>query len=166
MEFKEAKVREDYSFDCEVASHYLEEIRNNEFDCHDEVDGEHIWGVAVLEIGNVDIELNLLNARHNKYGKELNEVYPCYFLCVKGCIPQKYPYPAEEEWESVCYLDDKFEVAVDWSRDDWKAKLEVDMFKKLMIVVKMFGLNIDTYNFTTETEREEMLKRCGWKVIK
>lgn len=161
MTFEEAKNREGYMFDCSDVEWYLKEIRSNKFNDHDEIDGEHIWGVAMLEIGNVDIELNLLNARRNKYGKELNEVYPCYFLCVKGCIPPEYPYPAEEEWESVCYLDDKFEVTVDWSRDDWKAKLEVDMFKKLMIIVKMFGLNIDTYNFTTETELEEMLEKCG-----
>lgn len=139
MNFEEAKAREDYMFDASVLYHYLDEIRRGKFDCHDEEEGEHIWGVSILEIGYVDIEVNLLSGEEDENGKVANEVYPCYFICVKDDC---------DDWNSwsIGYVDDKYPVNVDFCKADWEEQLERDMFEKLMCVVKDYNLHINEPN--------------------
>lgn len=130
----EAKTRNDYSFDCNRLYFYLDEIRANKFNIHDPVDGEHIWGVAVMEIGCVDIEVNLSNSQDG-----VDDVVPDYFICAKD---------KEGIWVSAGYIDDQ--VDVDFGSDDWKEQLEADMFKKLVAVVEKCGLDFDSSDKTEE----------------
>ena len=130
MTLSEAKKRPDYRFVSDGIDIYIDEIRHGKFKIHDEENGEHIWGCAILESGVED-----------KTGKIINEVYPSYFVCVK------YGEGAFD-WDSVSigYIDDKYLVSVDFNKENWKEQLEVDMYKKLMCVVKDRGLNIDSPN--------------------
>lgn len=141
MTLSEAKKRPDYRFVSDGIDIYIDEIRHGKFKIHDEENGEHIWGCAVLEIGYVDIELNLESGTEDKSGKLINDVYPSYYVCVKyGDGPL--------DWDSVSigYVDDKYPVQVDFCKADWEEQLERDMFEKLMYVVKDYGLHIDEPN--------------------
>lgn len=154
MTLEEAKKRNDYHFECSEVRIYLEEIRSNKFSSHDERNGEHIWGVAMLELGNVDIELNLLSGGTGKDGKEINEVYPCYFICLKGLIS-----PTDANWVSAGYIDNRYPVTVDFTKNNWEEALEKDMFEKMECIVEEHNFSYDEMNFTPETERQvlEML---------
>lgn len=86
--------------------------------------GVHDWGVAVLELGNVDIELNVTVQEDDPEAI----VYPDYFICVK-CGD------GEDDWGSFGYADDYIGDAgrahVDWSAENWKEQLFADMLKAL-----------------------------------
>ena len=130
----EAKQREDYSFDCNILYGYINEIRANKFSDHDPENGEHIWGVAVMEIGCVDIELNLSNSQDG-----VNDVVPDYFICAKDKCGN---------WIPAGYIDDPVDVY--FGLDDWKEDLEADMFNKLIAVVEKYGLDFDSSDKTEE----------------
>ena len=78
-----------------------------------------LWGLAVMESDNIDVELNL-----GEYGAE-------YFICAKR---------DNGEWESLGYVDDFFGpeewvyVDVDFEEDDWKEQLEKEMTHVLDLV--------------------------------
>lgn len=152
MTLEEARKRNDYKFTAEFAALYLPDLiksmqySENEPYFHETFgDGGAQFGIARLEIGNIDIELNL-----TEFGAE-------YFICVKQ---------ADGEWENAGYLEDLFfdVVNVAWKRDldaddpswrrvdvnfdstEWQDELEQDMFRTLNYLVENTAWSYDKPN--------------------
>ena len=85
-------------------------------------------GVAMLELGFLDIELNISTLDREE--DDIEETVPLcdYFICVK-CGPDR------DDWESFGYADDYIGDAghahVDWSAKNWEELLFADMLKSL-----------------------------------
>ena len=164
MTFAEAKARDDYKFRLNGVQSFLHDLRTGEFmnwTDFDKRDGYFNYGMAVLEIGNVDIELNI-NAMCSDDGCDyINAPDPCYFLCVKGTGTENLEVAIYfEYWNDAGYLDNfGYEVSVNWWADDWIEQLERDMFENLMKVVKEFDLKIDEYNFVGEEHQWDVFNK-------
>ena len=158
MTFEEAKNREDYDFNISgpnSVTEFIHDIRTNEFmnwTEYNNEDGYVNYSTAVLELGFVDIELNI-NAVAEGDGY-INQPYPCYFVNVKGY---------DDDWAPAGYTDDfGYMVEVDWWAPDWIIQLERDMFNKLMEFVAEFGLKIDEPNWTEPDHEFDVFDRvCG-----
>ena len=144
MKWSEAKNRPDYKF-TPISENALRQIRNGCMEYMSK-DGSPIWGEAVLEIGYVDIELNITAPCIFDEDKP-NDQTPVleYFCCVKcGDSPG--------DWESLGYLDDLIagnpntHVDVNWNADDWQTQLEQDMFQTLDWFCYVLGLTYDKPN--------------------
>ena len=136
MTFNEAKKRNDYKFAIDMTPETYEWlIKSMTYSEHEDEFKEQYEnagpdkGVAVLEIGYIDIELNI-----TAYGAE-------YFICVNTGENGDPLY----DWQSVGYVDDLFYgiadpgwkyVDVDFSATNWKEQLERDMFETLDYVVE------------------------------
>lgn len=147
MNFNEAKERKDYDFRIHNAIvGYRKELIDRSFSwwCEEvENNGVAEWGIAVLEIGWVDIELNIGVMCNDDGTGYINKPDPVYFICVKG-----RPTSNETGWCDGGYLDNfGYVVNVDWSSDNWLEQLEKDMFDNLMKAVKEFNLKIDEPNW-------------------
>ncbi len=139
LDFQSAKCREDYRFFC-----MREDIRDEIIAGHmDRVtDYGVLIGEAVLEIGNIDIEINISTPEQEDADKEGDDS-PCidYFCCA---------FDGEEWWEDGYLLDhflsDNCKVDVDWAADNWRELLERDMFDTLVWYANMRGLSFDEPN--------------------
>lgn len=131
------------TFSAENAKCWINEIREKkffDFTKRDAVDGVFVNGLAVLEDGWLDIELNI-SSESIPEGYE-NKLVPSYFCCAKGLEN------GEETWAEYGYLDDiGYDVEVDWSADDWEDQLKADMERKLKQVAKDYGLHFDKPNW-------------------
>lgn len=152
MTFEEVKKRDDYKFTIDVTpTDYEWLLKSMNYSAHEAEFHEEYGefgpdkGVAVMEVGYIDIELNL-----TEYGAE-------YFICVNTGENGDPIY----DWQSVGYVDDLFlnvadpgwkYVDVDFSAADWRKQLERDMFETLDYVV---GQTQWTYN----RPNEEIMKR-------
>lgn len=140
----QAKARADYTFS-PVSNHTLQQIRNG---CMKYMtkEGEPQWGEAVLEIGYVDIELNITAPCIFDENRPTDKTPVLEYFC---CIKRSDAY---DDWYSVGYLDDivkdnpNTKVHVDWNAEDWKEKLEEDMFSTLAWLCEVEGLSYDTPN--------------------
>jgi hypothetical protein len=131
MTFEEAKQRPDYEFRLNGIQHWIRVIKADHLEI--DLDNGPLIGEAVLEIGYVDIEVNIfVRGMFN----ELPTYKPIieYFTCVK----------TEDGWESAGYLG--IEADVDWWSNIWKEKLEKDMFLALNEFVNLSGLSYDEPN--------------------
>ena len=138
MTFEEAKEREDYSFSLNEVENLIEDIRNNYMkDLYENGDGYR--GAAVLEIGYVDIELNIYTYGQCILGASSKNKTPLldYFTCLKHGT-------ADDDWESDGYID--YSLNVDWKADNWKEQLEKDMFTALDCYVKNNDYSYDHAN--------------------
>lgn len=85
-------------------------------------------GIAVLELGYLDIELNINTL--DRECNDLEETAPLcdYFICTKYG-------DGRDEWESFGYADDFIGDAgtahVDWSAENWEELLFSDMLQAL-----------------------------------
>lgn len=121
--FEEAKQRSDYKFILNGIENLIEDIRNNRMkDLYENGDG-HI-GTAILEIGYIDIEVNIYTYAQCVIGADPYDQKPLieYFVCIKRG-------ESKDDWESDGYLD--YDPNVDWMADNWKEQLEKDMFEAL-----------------------------------
>jgi hypothetical protein len=89
-----------------------------------------VRGIAMLELGYLDIELNIHTVEEaSEYLEEATPVCD-YFICVK-CGDTDDPW----EWESFGYADDYIGDAghahVDWAAENWEELLFADMLKSL-----------------------------------
>lgn len=116
-----------YKFSTEWMDIYLPLIRKG----HLENTG-YCFGAAVLEIGNIDVELNILAE-----GDVLDDADPDidipvidYFCCYKT---------ESGEWISDSYIE--LPVEVNWNSDNWREQLEKDMFNKLRLYAIKKGYN-------------------------
>lgn len=155
MTKKEAKKRSDYKFWINTAEGFRKQLIDGSFDYWDEYDAEDgvfEKGAAVLELGWVDIELNLSAAWCDKHECYVNKIMPSYFICVKGKRSS-----STTEWSPAGYLDDsRYKVSVDWSNEKWEKKLENDMLKNLMKAIDQFNLNTDGPNWKWEGDEHDM----------
>lgn len=89
-------------------------------------------GIAMLEIGNLDIELNINCDVDDDSDAEIVTAFPDYFICVKYGEDRN-------DWESYGYADDCIGDAghahVDWSAENWEEQLFTDMLKTLGMYV-------------------------------
>ena len=136
MTFEQAKARSDYKFNTDGIENVISEIRNNYMDSLLEY-GDPIRGAAVLEIGHVDVEVNIFT--HEQCGIIDKGKIPKidYFTCLKHG-------DTDDSWESDDYLD--CDVNVDWNTDNWKEQLERDMFRALDAYVQSNGYSYDRPN--------------------
>lgn len=136
MTYEEAKQRTDYKFTLNGIETLIEDIRNNYMgDMYE--NGDIHMGVAVLEVGCVDIEVNIATEEQvARNGDKIGNKSPVidYFTCKKY---GKGPY----DWESDQYLD--YNLNVDWSSNNWDDQLEKDMFKALDDYVTNNDLSYD-----------------------
>ena len=131
MTFEEAKQRPDYYFRLNGIQLLIRDIREEHLEI--DLDNGPLIGKAVLEIGYVDIEVNI--SVLGMFG-EAPTYKPIieYFMCVK----------TKDDWESIGYLG--IESNVNWWSNRWKEELEKDMFLVLNEFVNLFGLNYDEPN--------------------
>lgn len=86
-------------------------------------------GMAMVELGYLDIELNINTL--DREDDDLEETVPIcdYFICVK------HGEDARWDWESFGYADDYIGedgvAHVDWAAEDWEDQLFRDMLKSL-----------------------------------
>lgn len=143
MTLKEARKRADYRFWTNTIEELRHQIIKGEFfyfDDYDEKNGVFEIGTACLEIGCVDIELNVCSDGDDD--KYFDKPTTSYFLCVKGIEN------GDLSWGQGGYLDDfGIDVDVDWTDPEWRKNLERDMFEKLMAAVEMFDLKVDEPNW-------------------
>lgn len=135
MTFDEAKKLKEYNFKLNGIERLIDDIRNNYMRDKYE-DGERYIGVAVLEIGYIDIEVNVMTEEQVSRKPHPGDETPVidYFICLKN-----------DKWESEGYLD--YNIQVDWNADDWKEQLEKDMFQALDEYVKKHGFHYDQPNY-------------------
>lgn len=146
MTIEEARKRNDYKFKIDTTTADRELlIKSMTYSQHEAEFKERYEdagpdrGVAVLEVGYIDIELNL-----TAYGAE-------YFICVNTGRNGDPIY----DWESVGYVDDLFYgvadsewkyVDVDFDAENWRKLLERDMFETLNHVVEQTQWTYDSPN--------------------
>lgn len=148
MKYNDARMREDYKFTICGIENFREEIKAGAFSNFGEFEEENgvaEWGLAVLEVGWLSLEVNLGAKPEN--GGYRNEPEVSYFCLVKGL-----PYPSlikMGEWSDAGYLDDfGIEVDVDFSKKNWKQLLEKDMFEKLNQFADMCQLSFEEPNWS------------------
>ena len=139
MTLEVAKQRADYKFTLNGIENLIGDIRNNYMQNLFE-NGSGYMGVAILEIGYVDVEVNIYTeeqvARSNDQTGNKAPVID-YFTCLKHGS-------GDDEWESDGYLD--YSLNVDWNAVDWKEQLEKDMFNALNRYVAEHGYHYDQPN--------------------
>jgi hypothetical protein len=131
MTFEEAKQRPDYCFRLNGIQLLIRDIREEHLEI--DLDNGPLIGKAVLEIGYVDIEVNI---SVNGMFSETPTYKPIieYFMCVK----------TEDDWEPIEYIGTGADV--DWWSNRWKEELEEDMFLALNEYVESAGLSYDEPN--------------------
>lgn len=138
MTFEEARRRSDYKFTLNEIESLIDDIRSNYMKGLEE-NGDGYRGAAVLEIGYVDIEVNIYTYAQCVINADPEDHTPLidYFTCLKHG-------DKDEDWESDGYLD--YSLNVDWNSNNWKEQLERDMFKALDMYVKASDYSYDHAN--------------------
>lgn len=131
MTFEEARQRPDYRFRLNGIQLLIRDIREEHLEI--DLDNGPLIGKAVLEIGYVDIEVNI--SILGMFG-EMPVYKPIieYFMCFK----------AENDWEPIGYLG--IDANVDWWSNRWKEELEKDMFLVLDNSVRFRRLSYNRPN--------------------
>ena len=140
---EEAKSRPDYLFSEEMES-YLEEIRAGRLDGF-VANGDGWRGIAVLQLGPVDIEVNMHSAAQVADGADEDDMRP--IISYFNCVIVEREADNTPRWESDNYLDAAVEV--DWSSEEWRNLLEQDMFKKLCYYVEKNRFSFDSETATS-----------------
>ena len=150
MTWNEAKKRPDYKFS-PASENTLRQIRNGCMEFMTK-EGDPIWGEAVLEIGYVDIELNITAPCIFDTDKPEDQTPVLeYFCCIKRGNH-------DDDWYSLGYLDDLIsgnpntKVDVDWTAENWKEQLEKDMFQTLDWLCDVLGFSYDRPNQPSEND--------------
>jgi hypothetical protein len=94
---------------------------------------EDLRGVAMLELGFVDIELNVETGEWRKDGDEC-EPFLNYFVCVRRTTEVN---GFDDGWESyeyadLCLSEDDAKANIDWSDENWRELLFRDMLDSLL----------------------------------
>lgn len=138
MTKQELKARDDFRFkDVEIEDYWLRQIRAVKLDHA----GDYKWGAAYLEIGNVDIEVNITSKLYmsEKWILEPTDIPDiAYFICVRCKEDQLRGF---DDWYQVGYMERK--PKVDWNSEEWKQQLKEDMLDALIECVEKCGFNYD-----------------------
>lgn len=126
-----------YKFTVEITEDTLWELRHNRMDSFME-NGDPIRGAAVLEIGHIDLEVNIHTACQTAHGEPEDKTpQVSYFCCIKRG-------ETDDTWESDDYVCDVRNV--DWNAGDWVEQLEFDMFYELEKYREEKGYSYDSPN--------------------
>lgn len=105
-----------------------------------------IGAVAKLELGYVDIELNLETSGWHEYG---DECVPSlrYFICVDTGETCGNAWFDVDSWVSYDYADSRLpdedaNANIDWAAEDWEELLFQDMLDSLLKFVRLDGLHV------------------------
>lgn len=132
---EEAKRRDDYVFSAAELEPIVPELRKNWLESFSE-NGDPLRGCAVLEIGFIDVEVNIYSKeQEGKSGDKTPDIG--YFCCIRTSND-------DASWVSDDYID--YKPSVDWNSDDWKEQLEQDMFKALSMYAKKRCYNFNKPN--------------------
>lgn len=150
MTFEEAKKRSDYHFRQRLGT-VIDGLASGRLDDMD-ADSEPFIAGAVLEIGCVDLELNIsVRAMFDNERKDDKTPVPEYFCCVKfGEGPT--------DWDCDGYIldeskyDERAKVKVDWKAENWVEQLERDMFDTLVWYADLKGYSFDELNTLKDQE--------------
>lgn len=136
LSFEQARNRNDYKFSLNEISELIQDIRNG-YMADTSPNGDPYRAAATLEIGHVDVEVNIMT--YEQAGNLLKGKYPIiqYFTCLKLGN-------ADNDWVSDDYID--WEINVDWEADNWMYLLEKDMFEALNHYVIKHHLSYDEPN--------------------
>lgn len=141
-----------YKFNCSYLDTYRNEIINRKLENVNEENGFAAWGVAVLEMEWIDIELNLSAVYSEADETYTSEPDLSYFICLRGLDNFNCP-----DWISAGYIDHLFPVTVDFAADDWKEKLEKEMYDVLQKVIEKYGFKTNEPNFHGDYEAIALL---------
>lgn len=131
MTFEEAKQRPDYCFRLNGIQLLIRNIREEHLEI--DLDNGPLIGKAILEIGYVDIEVNISVLGMFDETPTYKPIIE-YFMCVK----------TKDGWESIGYLE--IESNVNWWNNKWGKELEKDMFLVLNEFVNLSGLSYNEPN--------------------
>lgn len=154
LNLKDAQARSDYRFECRIDDHLRAELIGGRIE-ELEPNGDFIVAAAIMEVGYVDIELNIHAYCQIFNGASPDDKRPDfgYFICCKNGEDR-------QDWESDQYADGFLGKEgmpnVDWKADDWAERLEQDMFRVLLSYVSAAGYSFDHPNrATTFLRRKE-----------
>ena len=131
MTFEEAKQRSDYKFLLNGIQDRIKDIRKEYLEI--DFDSGPLIGEAILEIGYVDIEVNI-SILGMFGGMPVHKPIIEYFMCFK----------TENDWETIGYLG--IDANVNWWSNRWKEELEKDMFLVLDRSVRFRRLSYNRPN--------------------
>ena len=120
-------------FNCEISEDLRKELAEGKLHKYaDAAANCELRGTAMLEIGHLDIELNINSIEEED--DHIEEATPAcdYFICAKYGEDR-------DDWESYGYADDYIgdagQAHVDWSAENWEELLFLDMLKALSLYV-------------------------------
>lgn len=139
MDLKTAKARGDYRFTLNGVEHpqVLTDLRKGSMGSLSGAAEPYI-GAAVLEVGYLDIELNIFSkAQVTTRGEKARDLSPVldYFVCGKD---------KQGDWVNDGYLERP--VTVDWNAANWQEQLEADLFAALDAYATAKGYTYDGPN--------------------
>lgn len=112
----------------------------NKKNCRKPDSSEGYRGLIIMQIGYVDIELNLYSYDNSRKGKEWTPDV-AFFICTKYG-------EGEYDWDSYSFIDEELNEEeiicnIDWSKENWYELLEKDMFNKLSLFVERKNWDIN-----------------------
>lgn len=139
LTFEQAKKREDYSFTLNELPSLIDDLRHDYMSATCE-NGDPYRGAAVLEIGYVDIELNITTYEQTGaitgFSDDKRPILG-YFVCIKQG-------EKNDDWVSDDYTDN--DIHINWHSEEWQDELERDMFFALNEYVIKHHLSYDEPN--------------------
>ena len=139
LTFEQAKKRKDYFFTFNELPSLIDDLRHGYMSATCE-NGEPYRGAAVLEIGHVDVELNITTYEQTGiitgFSEDKRPILG-YFVCIKQG-------ERDDDWVSDNYIDN--DIHINWHADDWQEVLEKDMFLALNEYVIKHHLSYDEPN--------------------
>lgn len=118
-------------FNCEISEELRKELAEGKLQEYAHAASFHeLRGEAMLELGYLDIELNINSLEEEE--DDIEEATPTldYFICVKHGDDR-------DDWESYGYADDYIgdagQAHVDWGAKNWKELLFADMLNSLVL---------------------------------
>lgn len=119
-------------FNCDIDEELRKELAEGRLKGGDALAASHheLRGIAMLELGYLDIELNINSLEEEE--DDIEEATPTldYFICVKHGDDR-------DDWESYGYADDYIgdagQAHVDWAAENWKELLFADMLNSLVL---------------------------------
>lgn len=155
LTFDQARKRKDYSFTLNELPSLIDDLQKDYMSATCE-NGDPYRGVAVLEVGYVDVELNITTYEQCGRSVTENDKRPIlgYFVCIKQG-------EQEDDWVSDDYID--YEIQINWHDSNWQKNLERDMFFALNDYVVNHHLSYDEPNVCSHFQSKRTISKTGPK---
>lgn len=155
LTFDQARKRKDYSFTLNELPSLIDDLQKDYMSATCE-NGDPYRGVAVLEVGYVDVELNITTYEQCGRSVTENDKRPIlgYFVCIKQG-------EQEDDWVSDDYID--YEIQINWHDSNWQKNLERDMFFALNDYVVNHHLSYDEPNMCSHFQSKRTISKTGPK---